>query len=96
MFSKDRKPKIRLLITSFLKFKKILDEVMEETKEIGYVRVEPTIEYLESLVKLSKRKKEHRQSIPSVTKREGRELKRELCRNTETTRHGEHTDPNRI
>jgi hypothetical protein len=32
----------------------------------------------------------------SVTKREGRELERELCRNTETTRHGERTDPNRI
>jgi hypothetical protein len=31
-----------------------------------------------------------------VTKREERELKRELCRNTETTRHGEHTDPNWI
>jgi FixJ family two-component response regulator len=29
-------------------------------------------------------------------KREGRELERELCRNTETTRHGERTDPNRI
>jgi hypothetical protein len=32
----------------------------------------------------------------TVTKREGRELERELCRNTETTRHGERIDPNRI
>jgi hypothetical protein len=29
----------------------------------------------------------------TVTKREERELERELCRNTETTRHGELTDP---
>jgi hypothetical protein len=29
-------------------------------------------------------------------KKEGRELERELCRNTEITRHGERTDPNRI
>ncbi len=31
-----------------------------------------------------------------VTKREGRELERVLCRNIETNRHGERTDPNRI
>jgi len=29
-------------------------------------------------------------------KREERELERELCRNTETTKHGERIDPNRI
>jgi hypothetical protein len=29
-------------------------------------------------------------------KRDERELERELCKNTETTRHGELTDPNQI
>jgi hypothetical protein len=43
VFSKDRKPKRRLLITTFKKIKKILNEITKETKEIRYVRVEPTI-----------------------------------------------------
>jgi hypothetical protein len=41
-------------------------------------------------------KRNQNPSRHNVTKREGRELKRELCRDTETTRHGEHTYPNRI
>lgn len=90
MFSEDRKPKRRLLITTFQKKKKKLDEVTKETKEIRYVRVELTVrlkilshfikgnfltpmetiliiprelEYLESIVKLSRRKKKKRQTM---------------------------------
>jgi hypothetical protein len=39
-------------------------------------------------------KNHERWSHVPITKREGRELEKELCRNTETTRHGERTDPN--